>query len=227
MKELQYINFPVSFLRKRDLKSVLEQALQFCSYETMVLNKYDKSYFNSLVEKLGLSEVDFEYDLYASSKRLYEENVKSIRCGVNIDVFRNYLRTSKDDLNIEFRAYCSTKAILGKKVYKKTRFKEIFSLMFGYISIDDISPESRLLLSKYESTRSMKRTLDKLEEKWHLSVYSLHSRGMYISYKLSPVDLIVEVEKMKIIHKNRQRINEQRANVIISDFINELDVSSA
>jgi len=227
MKELQYINFPVSFLRKRDLKSVLEQALQFCSYETMVLNKYDKSYFNSLVEKLGLSEVDFEYDLYASSKRLYEENVKSIRCGVNIDVFRNYLRTSKDDLNIEFRAYCSTKAILGKKVYKKTRFKEIFSLMFGYISIDDISPESRLLLSKYESTRSMKRTFDKLEEKWHLSVYSLHSRGMYISYKLSPVDLIVEVEKMKIIHKNRQRINEQRANVIISDFINELDVSSA
>ena len=227
MKELQYINFPISFLRKRDLKSVLEQALQFCSYETMVLNKYDKSYFNSLVEKLGLSEVDFEYDLYASSKRLYEENVKSIRCGVNIDVFRNYLRTSKDDLNIEFRAYCSTKAILGKKVYKKTRFKEIFSLMFGYISIDDISPESRLLLSKYESTRSMKRTFDKLEEKWHLSVYSLHSRGMYISYKLSPVDLIVEVEKMKIIHKNRQRINEQRANVIISDFINELDVSSA
>jgi len=227
MKELQYINFPISFLRKRDLKSVFEQALQFCSYETMVLNKYDKSYFNSLVEKLGLSEVDFEYDLYASSKRLYEENVKSIRCGVNIDVFRNYLRTSKDDLNIEFRAYCSTKAILGKKVYKKTRFKEIFSLMFGYISIDDISPESRLLLSKYESTRSMKRTLDKLEEKWHLSVYSLHSRGMYISYKLSPVDLIVEVEKMKIIHKNRQRINEQRANVIISDFINELDVSSA
>ena len=227
MKELQYINFPVSFLRKRDLKSVLEQALQFCSYETMVLNKYDKSYFNSLVEKLGLSEVDFEYDLYASSKRLYEENVKSIRCGVNIDVFRNYLRTSKDDLNIEFRAYCSTKAILGKKVYKKTRFKEIFSLMFGYISIDDISPESRLLLSKYESTRSMKRTFDKLEEKWHLSVYSLHSRGLYISYKLSPVDLIVEVEKMKIIHKNRQRINEQRANVIISDFINELDVSSA
>jgi len=227
MKELQYINFPISFLRKRDLKSVFEQALQFCSYETMVLNKYDKSYFNSLVEKLGLSEVDFEYDLYASSKRLYEENVKSIRCGVNIDVFRNYLRTSKDDLNIEFRAYCSTKAILGKKVYKKTRFKEIFSLMFGYISIDDISPESRLLLSKYESTRSMKRTFDKLEEKWHLSVYSLHSRGMYISYKLSPVDLIVEVEKMKIIHKNRQRINEQRANVIISDFINELDVSSA
>ena len=227
MKELQYINFPISFLRKRDLKSVLEQALQFCSYEIMVLNKYDKSYFNSLVEKLGISEVDFEYDLYASSKRLYEENVKSIRCGVNIDVFRNYLRTSKDDLNIEFRAYCSTKAILGKKVYKKTRFKEIFSLMFGYISIDDISPESRLLLSKYESTRSMKRTLDKLEEKWHLSVYSLHSRGLYISYKLSPVDLIVEVEKMKIIHKNRQRINEQRANVIISDFINELDVSSA
>ena len=89
MKEIKYINFPVSFLRKRDLEAILEQALQFCTFESMVLNNGDRSYFDTLSVRLGLSGVEF--DLFVHSKKLYEDNVKSVRCGVSLEVFINYL----------------------------------------------------------------------------------------------------------------------------------------
>lgn len=220
MKELQYLNFPVSFLRKRDLEAVLEQALQFCAFESMVLKNGDRAYFDALSVRLGISEVEF--DLFVHSKKLYEDNVKSVRCGVSLEVFINYLRTSQDDLNLEFRAYCATKAVIGNKSYKKTRYREVFSLMFGYTKYEDISEKTRMELSKIEDSRYMKRLLAKLEQKWHLSIYSLNSRGLYISYKLAPVELIVEVKKAKIIAKKKQVINEKIADKILESYINDI-----
>jgi len=219
MKELLYLNFPVLFLRERNLVKVFERALQFCSYESMILNKGSRSYFDVLSLKLGLS--GDELDLFIRSKKLYEENAKSVRCGVSLKVFINYLRTSKDDLNIEFRAYCATKAILGKKEYKKTRYKEVFTKMFGYNNYEDISEKTRLELSRIEDSRYMKRLLEKLEQKWHLSKYSLNSRGLYISFKLTPVELILEVKKSKIVTKNKQQINEKLADKMLEDYVND------
>ena len=224
MKEIKYLNFPVSFLRKRDLEAVLEQALQFCLFESMVLNNGDRSYFDTLSVRLGLSGAEF--DLFVHSKKLYEENVKSVRCGVSLEVFINYLRTSKDELNLEFRAYSATKAVIGNKAYKKTRYREVFSMMFGYTKYEDISEKTKLELSKIEDSRYMKRLLEKLEQKWHLSIYSLNSRGLYISYKLAPVELIVEVKKSKIIAKKKQVINEKKADKILENYINNIESKS-
>lgn len=217
MKELQYLNFPVSFLRKRDLIEILEMAFLFCSYETMTRENGDRNYFERLIEKKGLDSDETDY--FSDAKQLYVDNKKSLRCGVNLSVFANYISTSKDKLNLEFRAYCATKAILGRKVYGKTTLKHIFALMFGYNCIDDMSDKTKLELSGTASVRSMKRILSKLEEKWHLSVYSIHSHGMYISYKLLPVNLIVEVKKDKILLKNKQKLNEKKADAILSDFL--------
>lgn len=224
----KYLNFPVSFLKNPSLDVILELALQFCSYEMMVLNNGDKSYFDSLVQSIGFSVDKFE--LYNNdSKKLYEEYKKDVRCGVNLEVFRNYLNkinenSVKDDLNLEFRAYCATKAVIGNKQYKKTRYKEIFSLMFGYTCYDEIKPETRLKLTKIEDSRYMKRLLEKLQDNWHLSVYSRNSRGLYISYKLSLHKLILEVKKNKYIYKNKQQIAEKKADKMLDKLINDDDL---
>jgi hypothetical protein len=223
MKELQYLNFPVSFLRERDLKAVFEQALKFCSYESMVLNKANKVYFEALSKEWGLTD---ESDLFTISKELYNENAKSIRCGVKLEMFRNYINISKDDLNLEFRGFCATKAILGKKTYSKTNLKHIFALMFGYNSFDEMPAETKIELSGIESTRSIKRILSKLEEKWHLNVYTIHSRGLYISYKLTSVNLILEVKKDKILTKNKQKLNEKKADALLSEFLNGINIDT-
>ena len=67
----------------------------------------------------------------------------------------------------------------------------------------------------------MKRLLEKLEQKWHLSKYSLNSRGLYISFKLTPVELILEVKKSKIVTKNKQQINEKLADKMLEDYVND------
>jgi len=227
MKGLQYLNFPVSFLKTVDLTVVLEEALLFCSYETMKRVKSDRAHFYDLIEMHGLVETELKYDLYSKAKDLYDANVKSVRCGVNHIAFINYLNTSNDNLlNIEFRAYCATKAIIGKKVYMKTNFKEIFSLMFGYKNYCDLSEKTLLKISSFEKARAKRKILERLEVKWHLSIYSLHSRGMYISYKFSPVELIVEVKKSKMVSKIKQKINEKKADAILLKFMDEIDVSS-
>jgi hypothetical protein len=209
------------------LENVLEFALQFCFYEMMVLNNGDRSYFESLVQTFELSGDKSE--LFNYSKNLYEVYKKDVRCGVNLEVFRNYLNkinenSVKDDLNLEFRAYCATKAVIGNKQYKKTRYKEIFSLMFGYTCYDEIKPETRLKLTKIEDSRYMKRLLEKLQDNWHLSVYSRNSRGLYISYKLSLHKLILEVKKNKYIYKNKQQIAEKKADKMLDKLINDDDL---
>lgn len=224
----KYLNFPVSFLKNPSLDVILELALQFCSYEMMVLNNGDKSYFDSLVQSIGFSVDKFE--LYNNdSKKLYEEYKKDVRCGVNLDAFINYLNkinenSVKDDLNLEFRAYCATKAIIGNKKYKKTNYRQILALMFGCTNYEDIKQEIRQEIKKYEDSRYMKRMLEKLQDNWHLSVYSRNSRGLYISYKLSPVDLIVAVKKDKYIYKNKQQIAEKKADKILDKLINDDDL---
>lgn len=227
MKKIKYINFPVYFLSMPSLENVLEFALQFCFYEMMVLNNGDRSYFESLVQTFELSGDKSE--LFNYSKNLYEVYKKDVRCGVNLEVFRNYLNkinenSVKDDLNLEFRAYCATKAVIGNKQYKKTRYKEIFSLMFGYTCYDEIKPETRLKLTKIEDSRYMKRLLEKLQDNWHLSVYSRNSRGLYISYKLSLHKLILEVKKNKYIYKNKQQIAEKKADKMLDKLINDDDL---
>ena len=222
MKKIEYLNFPVSFLRERDLIKILEMAILFCSYEEMIRNKADRTYFQKLIEKKGLNLLESDY--FNEAKKLYEGGVKSVRCGVNYDVFTKYASKSKDDLNLEFRAYCATKAILGKKTFKKTRYQEIFTIMFGYTNYEDISEKTKLELKKIEDSRYMKRLLEKLEQQWHLSIYSLNSRGLYISYTLSPVNLIIEVKKSKILHKNRQLINEKEAEKSLESFYKEIEL---
>lgn len=225
--QYKYINFPVYFLSMPSLENVLEFALQFCFYEMMVLNNGDRSYFESLVQTFELSGDKSE--LFNYSKKLYEVYKKDVRCGVNLEVFRNYLNkinenSVKDDLNLEFRAYCATKAIIGNKKYKKTNYRQILALMFGCTNYEDIKQEIRQEIKKYEDSRYMKRMLEKLQDNWHLSVYSRNSRGLYISYKLSPVDLIVAVKKDKYIYKNKQQIAEKKADKILDKLINDDDL---
>lgn len=225
--QYKYINFPIYFLSMPSLENVLEFALQFCSYEMMVLNNGDRSYFESLVQTFELSGDKSE--LFNYSKKLYEVYKKDVRCGVNLEVFRNYLNkinknSVKDNLNLEFRAYCATKAIIGNKKYKKTNYRQILALMFGCTNYEDIKQEIRQEIKKYEDSRYMKRLLEKLQDNWHLSVYSRNSRGLYISYKLSPVDLIVAVKKDKYIYKNKQQIAEKKADKILDKLINDDDL---
>ena len=59
----KYLNFPVSFLKNPSLDVILELALQFCSYEMMVLNNGDKSYFDSLVQSIGFSVDKFSWSI--------------------------------------------------------------------------------------------------------------------------------------------------------------------
>lgn len=227
MKQLEYINFPISFLKTRSIENVLDEALQFCYYEMMISNKCDMSYFNSIIKKFGIPGEREE--IYNYSKNLYEKHKKDVRCGVKLETFINYLNTTlhntdKDDYNLEFRAYCATKAVIGNKQYKKTRYKEIFSLMFGYTCYDEIKPETRLKLTKIEDSRYMKRLLEKLQDNWHLRVYSRNSRGLYISYKLSLHKLILEVKKNKYIYKNKQQIAEKKADKMLDKLINDDDL---
>lgn len=224
--QYKYINFPVYFLSMPSLENVLEFALQFCFYEMMVLNNGDRSYFESLVQTFELSGDKSE--LFNYSKKLYEVYKKDVRCGVNLEVFRNYLNkinesSVKDDLNLEFRAYCATKAIIGNKKYKKTNYRQILALMFGYRKYDDIIQETREKIKKFDNQRAMRKIVEKLKMNWHLSTYTRKVRGIYISYKLSPVDLIVAVEKNKMIAKNQKLINEQKADEILANFIIDIN----
>lgn len=205
MKNMEYINFPVSYLQEKDLTKTFIRGFCFGVYEYKLKNEKNHSFFDGMITKYGIDKIAKDLNFYEFAEKEYNENARSRRCGVKIKTFLNYITYQKDKDDLAMRAFCATKAIIGNNTYKKSNYEEIFALMFGYTSIKDVPEEIqtkhiRFLNPKMNDRRVLR---DTLINSWSLGYHSHHTRGFYISYKLKCSDLTFEIEKNKYLKGNK------------------------
>lgn len=224
-KKIEYINFPVSYLQGNDLKKTFIQGFYFGIYELMITKNEKRPFFDEIINKNGLNKTINDIGCFDFAKKEYEQNTHSVRCGVKIQTFLNYISNPNNKDDLELRAYCATKAIIGNKVYKKSRYEELFALMFGYTSIGEVPVEIKSKYSRYLDSKKedMRNLIGFLIKNWNLSFYSLHARGFYLSYTLGLSDLYFEVAKGKFLKKHGQKLGIKKGLEMFEKYKKDIE----
>jgi|ERR1035437_2726671 hypothetical protein len=227
-KNTVYANFPICLLAEKDIKIVVKNALDYACYsQSKRLNLGTDKYRDSMKYYL-FSEISPEmaFDSQTNGQRIYELYNHSTHAGIKVDTLWNYYfeEKSSEDI-IAFRAQCATKAVVGTKRFAKTNKEQIVSKMFGVEKTSQIVEGENL---KYLERYQFVKLISELEKHWYLKYVSNHSRGCFISYKISLADLMFEVERLKLNSKIGtvnpvKQTARMQAKKKLSDYLNNAE----
>jgi len=227
-KKSDYANFPICLLAESDIKRVVKNALDYaCYWHSKSLNIGTDKYSDSM-KYFMFSKINPEMVLESKTngQRMYELYNHSNHAGVKVSTLWNYFfeEKSSDDI-INLRAYCATKSIIGNEKFKKTNKEQIVSKMFGVEKTSQIVDGANL---KYLKRYQYVKLISELEKHWYLKYVSNHSRGCFISYKLSLVDLMFEEERSKLYSKigtvnSAKQTVRMQAKKKLRDYLNKAE----
>lgn len=132
-------------------------------------------------------------------KQLYDKIPQdSPFTGMKKETFWDFNKNPKTDFeNACLLAYLAMKSIIGKNVYKKTTNIFIWSRMAGNVraveNVGDLPVELQPFFKRYQ----FEKIKLNLEADWHLVFYSNHTRGLYLSFRLSKKELVKYAEDRK------------------------------
>ena len=228
VKNSVYANFPLSLLAENDIKKVVKNALDYACYShSKKLNLGNDKYIDAM-NYFMFSETSNELvsAFQTNGQKIYELYNHSVHVGVKVTILWQYLLEKKNVTDIiTLRAYCASKAIIGDKKFAKTNKEQFVSKMFGVEKTSQIVDSANL---KYLERYQFVKLISELEKHWYLKYVSNHSRGCFISYKISLVDLMFEVEKIKLNNKigfeiTEKQVAKMEARKMLSDYLNNAD----
>jgi hypothetical protein len=210
MANERYFNIPVQMLRQlqTDRLTFFNNAFDYGLYNIAknLEGEMEKRYKDS-IKFLGVKTGNFEKTVSNAERlsRLYPNNSPFV--GIEKEIFFDFYKNSKTEFEICcLAAFLGLRSIVGTKTYCKTNKQHIHGRMFGYVSVKDIPDKLSSIEEKYKIRWHMDKLLTELERHWHLSLYSGHQRGIYVSFDLELADLVRTVEK----HKHTKSLSEFR-----------------
>lgn len=209
VKKIEYLTFPVLLLKGmfENPKTTVNNVFYYCGYA--VANKTD--YFDPIegIEAagnfLGIEWGNAKLTL-KEGKRLFESMPdKSPITSIRKDILFDYYNNEKSEFEIAcFLAFAALRSIMQAKPYSKTNKGLIHARMFGYRSVKEIPVHLMEGFEvKYSTRRRMDRIIQELEFTWGLKMFSNHTRGLFVSFKMDHEALarICETQKMKYKEK--------------------------
>lgn len=113
-----------------------------------------------------------------------------------------------------FCAFTALKSILVSKLSCKTNKAHIHARMFGFRSIKEMPEHLEGYEAKYSTRRRMDRIILELELSWELKMFSNHTRGMFVSFKLPLERLAQTCEFQKKKYKEKE-LKEKKKEALL------------
>lgn len=217
-KDERYFNFPIQMLQSFliDDRKVLDNIVDYAIYENSLKLEY-----GSELEKIKSSSKYYAIALGGyerildNGKSLYDSlPINSPKVGLSISIFWDFYNNDKTEFDkICLLAFLGIKSIIGTKPYHKATNLFLWSRMDGKIkSINEIAELSKEV-KKYANEYQTKKIKIALRNNWGLITYARHTRGFYVSFKITLKQLILEAEKRRISIKEKQ-YKEQEKEVL-------------
>ncbi len=191
----KYMNFPVILLQGYMKNPIvkLRNFLFYCMGSLLARN----GDIEVVKREFGIGNMRQE-DIELSKHLYYKKPPNVPFTGMKQETFWDYYKNPKTDFEHAcLLAYLAMKSIVGKNRYKKTTNIFIWSRMAGNAkAVEDegcLPVELKKFFTRYQFDK-IKLTL---EADWHLSYYSAHTRGLYISFRLSKKELVKNAEDKK------------------------------
>ena len=112
------------------------------------------------------------------------------------------------------------KSIIGKKPYIKITNDYLLARMFGYSSVIELEKDCTAELCKYSTRYHLDKVKTKLESSFGLKLYGQKTRGFYVSFKLSLIDLVyyAELKRESRKEKERKALKSDTINTVLNHF---------
>lgn len=214
-KDEKYFNFPIDLLKGFliDSTKCLDEISKYAlfAHADKLEQGLPRERLKSAIDFFGLVLADQEFeDFFDSCVRIYvNAPKKSVKVGINKNIFFDY----KDNYKSEFDKVCllaflAIKSIIQTKPYCKIDNAFLWSRMDGSsksIDVSELSDEIKTYANRYQIDKIKKELIFN----WYLIYYSRHTRGFYVSFKLTLNDLVFEAEKKRKAVKEKQQKQAQ------------------
>jgi hypothetical protein len=145
--------------------------------------------------KTALKYLKMKQDVQGAISRslALETSQKQVSVMLHTDLIFAFRDEEKSQFElISFCVYAAIRSIIGKNPAVKTNIEMVLQRAFG---------NNEELIKKYSTRRMFEKTMNELELNWHLTRYSFHTRGFYVSTSMSIKHLSYFAEARK--DKNR------------------------
>jgi hypothetical protein len=224
--EEKYFNFPIQLLEgfMIDTKKVLNNITDYSLYEHSLKLEHGTALekFKSSLGFYGI-KLGNESSSFKSGKLLYSSIPKNApKVGLNVSIFWKFYNTDKPRFDkVCLLAFLSIKSMLGTKPYFKANNNYLWSRMDGLTSsisnVNELSTEVRRYANEYQT----KKIKTELILNWSLTTYSRHTRGFYVSYKLTLKELIKQAEKSR--KSTKEKDYKQMQKELVKEVLLELE----
>lgn len=233
-KEIVYINAPVPLLAEfmddpaRAVNDMIYYAaFRKCLHIHEAMDTDEIGALRAAFKALGFSNSDYN-SAYDRGQELYNSIPDGVPFfGVSRDVIASFLDDPQDEFDrVCFLAFCGLKSIIGCKGYDKTYKDVLFGRMAGLNKsvkfLEDLPPG----MHKYYSSRHYwGKLIKELENAWNLVYYSNRNKGFFVSFKLSPEELIYQAEKRRPSLKEKLKKQEmEEAKRVAMERVNKLKI---
>ena len=223
MSEYVYLNFPVQIMQGgfTDVKAVCSKAIDYGIYDFMLRNGLSGvNGFGEALKELQLTCKNHAGGLKVSKdiyQQLKDSLEKPVTVSIKKDLLFEYFKNEKSEFEIAvFLGYVGLKSIIGKKPYIKITNDYLLARMFGYSSVIELKKDFSAECCKYSTRYHLDKVKTKLESSFGLKLYGQKTRGFYVSFKLSLLDLVYHAELKRESRKEKERKAEK------SDTINQV-----
>ena len=218
MSNEKYFNFPIQLLCGFMVNSnkVISDIKDYAVYENVLKLEFgtelQKTKESARFYNMTLGNVKNTLD---NGKILYNSiPTNSPKVGLNLSIWWDFYKNDKTDFDkICLLAFLGVKSIIGAKPYHKATNLFLWSRMDGKINsivtISELSADIRKFANEYQ----IKKIKMALRNNWGLVHYARHTRGFYVSFKITLKQLILEAEKRRISTKEKQ-YNEQERELL-------------
>ncbi len=210
--EIRYFNFPIQLLqgfmteKNKVLNNIRDYAV--CAEYIKRENEGRGQDIEEIEKYFGISTNNFRNGLDLFNE--FSETNPPLS-GISVFVWNDYYQHDKSHFEIAcLLCFSAIKSIIGPDQCWKVTDLNCLSRMDGKPHIvsypDELSPE----IIKYNTRYRMIKIRESLKKSWGLEYYSHHTRGVYVSFKLSLDDLAEKAEKDRESYKKKERINASR-----------------
>lgn len=207
MGKPKYLTFPIILLAdaSENLRACLNDAMDYCLYDRSLRIHGD---MESAADDLGIRYGNIKED-FKNGKMLYESiDAKCPKTSISKDMILEFYKGKKSEFEIiTFIAFAAIRSILQTQAYKKITNDYLITRMAGNSRIGESLP---IWIDKYNNRYQLTKIKNELELNWGLKIYSVRTRGYYVSFNLPQEELCFKVlaksEKAK-----RAKLNIQKA----------------
>lgn len=211
----EYMNFPVILLQDymRNPIEKLKYILFYCMGSLL-----DRNGDIEVVKKeFGIGDMR-QKDIELCKHLYYAKPPNAPFTGMKQKMFWDYWKNTKTDFEHAcLLAYLAMKSIIGKSGCKKTTNIFIWSRMAGNVQavkdVGDLPVELQRFFTRYQFDKIKLN----LEKDWNLSYYSNHTRGLYISFRLSKKELVKYAEDRKPTMKTLKEQHDREIKEALLD----------